>query len=64
MQFHIFQIENGYFLLEEGLGRAGAEKNSCRVRYEVQCNLDLVTLLVSPKTDTKLDNVTKSNDFI
>ena len=30
----------------------------------VQCNLDLVTLLVSAKTVAKLDNVTKSNDFM
>ena len=30
----------------------------------VQCNLDLVTLLVSAKTVTKLRNVTKSNDFM
>ena len=29
----------------------------------VQCNLDLVTLLVSVKTVTKSHNVTKSNDF-
>ena len=31
---------------------------------EVQCNLDLVTLLVSTKTVTKSRNVTKSNDFM
>ena len=31
---------------------------------EVQCNLDLVTLLVSVKTVTKLHNITKSNDFM
>ena len=31
---------------------------------KVQCNLDLVTLLVSTKTVTKLHNVTKSNDFM
>ena len=30
----------------------------------VQCNLDLVTLLVSAKTVTKLNNVAKSQDFI
>ena len=30
----------------------------------VQCNLDLVTPLVSAKTVTKLHNVTKSNDFM
>ena len=30
----------------------------------VQCNLDLVTLLVSAKTVTKSHNVTKSNDFM
>ena len=30
----------------------------------VQCNLDLVTLLVSAKTVTKLHNVTKSNEFM
>ena len=30
----------------------------------IQCNLDLVTLLVSAKTVTKSHNVTKSNDFI
>ena len=31
---------------------------------KIQCNLDLVTLLVSAKTVTKLHNVTKSNDFM
>ena len=31
---------------------------------EVQCNLDLVTLLVSEKTVTKLHKVAKLNDFI
>ena len=30
----------------------------------IQCNLDLVTHLVSAKTVTKLHNVTKSNDFM
>ena len=30
----------------------------------VQCNLDLVALLVSAKTVTKSHNVTKSNDFM
>ena len=30
----------------------------------VQCTLDLVTLLVSAKTVTKLHDVTKSNDFM
>ena len=30
----------------------------------VQCNLNLVTLLVSAKTVTKSHNVTKSNDFM
>ena len=30
----------------------------------VQCNLDLVILLVSAKSVTKLHNVTKSNDFM
>ena len=30
----------------------------------IQYNLDLVTLLVSAKTVTKLHNVTKSNDFM
>ena len=30
----------------------------------IQCNLDLVTLLVSAKTVTKSHNVTKSNDFM
>ena len=30
----------------------------------IQCNLDLVTLLVSPKTVIKSNNVTKSNDFV
>jgi hypothetical protein len=30
----------------------------------IQCNLDLVTLLVSAKTVTKSNNVTKSNDFM
>jgi hypothetical protein len=30
----------------------------------IQCNLDLVTLLVSSKTVTKLHNVTKSNGFM
>ena len=30
----------------------------------VQCNLDLVTLLVSTKTVAKSHNVTKSNDFM
>ena len=29
----------------------------------VQCNLDLVTLLVSAKTVAKSHNVIKSNDF-
>ena len=29
----------------------------------VQCNFDLVTLLVSAKTVPKSHNVTKSNDF-
>ena len=32
--------------------------------YQVQCNLDLVTLLVSAKTVTKSQIVTKSNDFM
>ena len=31
---------------------------------QIQCNLDLVTLLVSAKTVTKSHNVTKSNDFM
>ena len=31
---------------------------------KVQCNLDLVTLLVSATTVTKLHNVTKSDDFM
>ena len=31
--------------------------------FNIQCNLDLVTLLVSAKTFTKSHNVTKSNDF-
>ena len=31
---------------------------------KVQCNLDLVTLLVSAKTVTKSHNITKSNDFM
>ena len=31
---------------------------------EIQCNLDLVTLLVSAKTVTKSHIVTKSNDFM
>ena len=35
-----------------------------KVQWVVQCNLDLVTLLVSAKTVTKLHNVTKSNDFM
>ena len=30
----------------------------------IQCNLDLVTLLVSAETVTKSHNVTKSNDFM
>ena len=30
---------------------------------EIQCNLDLVTPLVSAKTVTNLHNGTKSNDF-
>ena len=32
--------------------------------WYIQCNLDLVTLLVSAKTVTKSHNVTKSNDFM
>ena len=36
----------------------------CVTVYTVQCNLDLVTLLVSAKTVTKSHNVTKSNDFM
>ena len=32
--------------------------------HELQCNLDLGTLLVSPETVDKLHNVTKSNDFM
>ena len=31
---------------------------------KVQCNLDLVTLLVSAKTVTKSHNITKSNYFM
>ena len=31
---------------------------------ETQCNLDLVTILVSAKTVAKLHNVTKSDDFM
>ena len=34
-----------------------------KIRVSVQCNLDLVTLLVSAKT-VKLHNVAKSNDFL
>ena len=34
------------------------------IESQLQCNLDLVTLLVSAKTVTKLHNVTKSNDFM
>ena len=33
-------------------------------KLKIQCNLDLVTLLVSVKTVTKSHNVTKSNDFM
>ena len=33
-------------------------------KIAVQCNLDLVTLLVAAKTVTKSHNVTKSNDFM
>ena len=33
------------------------------MKKQVQCNLDLVTLLVSAKTVTKSHDVTKSNDF-
>ena len=32
--------------------------------FTVQCNLDLVTLLVSAKTVTKSHNVAKLNDFM
>jgi hypothetical protein len=32
--------------------------------FLIQCNLDLVTLLVSAKTVTKSHNVTKPNDFM
>ena len=32
--------------------------------FKVQCNLDLVSLLSSAKTVTKLHNVAKSNDFM
>ena len=32
--------------------------------FVTECNLDLVTLLVSAKTVTKLPNVTKSNDYM
>ena len=34
-----------------------------RALYPVQCNLNLVTLLVSAKTVTKFHNVTKLNDL-
>ena len=34
------------------------------MHLQIQCNLDLVTLLVSAKTVTNLRNVTKSNDFM
>ena len=33
-------------------------------RFLLQCNLDLVTLLVSSKNVTKSHNVTKWNDFM
>ena len=33
------------------------------VEKNIQCNLDLVTLLVSSKTVAKSHNVTKSNDL-
>ena len=38
--------------------------NPSLVYLYVQCNLDLVTLLVSAKTVAKSPNVTKSNDFM
>ena len=41
-----------------------AEKLSYSSALRVQCTLDLVTLLVSTKTVTKLHNVTKLNDFM
>ena len=43
----------------------GSEKTYLVQDYKrVQCNLDLVTLLVSAKSVTKSHNVTKSNDFM
>ena len=36
----------------------------CSQPFFIQCNLDLVTLLVSAKTVTKSHNVMKSNNFI
>ena len=38
--------------------------NPSLVYLYIQCNLDLVTLLVSAKTVAKSPNVTKSNDFM
>jgi hypothetical protein len=35
-----------------------------KLTWKIQCNLDLVTILVPAKTVTKLHNVTKSNDFM
>ena len=43
------------YINEAGIGNADDE-DYCK---KVQCNLDLVTLLVSAKTDTKSHNVTK-----
>ena len=58
------------FAFQVGLGKKVSSFElfiiSMEVRYPiyVQCNLDLVTLLVSAKTVTKLHNITKSNDFM
>ena len=40
------------------------ENTTANKQTRVQCNLDLVTLLVSSKTVAKLLDVTKSNDFM
>ena len=56
---------SNYYGAKEIVGRFGFDfLESFQIWMTVQCNLDLVTFLVSIKTVTKMHNVTKSNDFM
>ena len=76
IQFFVFPFSDTHFCIQiqtrlshprPVLGFAHSIVSLAKIEgifFSLQCNLDLVTLMVSAKTVTKLHNVTKSNDFM